>query len=230
MGPRRGQIRNCELVVADDTSDSQDAGADITLAWTNAGLRTGGRIGRGTGGSLARTDAARLKVNLTSGDDRYDQTTPIHLIPAPPGLGGGFAINLGAIGKTGLLVFGKAGDDVIFAWEGSDHLEGEAGNDTLRGRGGDDLLFGRIGDDVILGDEGADLLEGGRGRDRLDGGAGNDTITGGYDADTLAGGPGRDRLVAVDGTRDVVDCGPGRDTALVDRRDRVRGCERIERR
>jgi hypothetical protein len=56
-------------------------------------------------------------------------------MPVPPEVGGGFAINHGAIGKTGLLVFGNAGN-----------------------------------------------------------------------------------------------CGPGRDTALVDRRDRVRGCVRVERR
>jgi len=63
----------------------------------------------------------------------------------------------------------------------------------------------------------------------LDGGPGNDRITGGYDADRLHGGPGRDAIVAVDGRRDRVDCGPGRDTALVDRIDRVRNCERVRR-
>jgi hypothetical protein len=34
-------------------------------------------------------------------------------------------------------------------------------------------------------------------------------------------------ISAVDGRRDHVDCGPGRDTALVDRFDRVIGCERV---
>ncbi|MDQ3723238.1 MAG: hypothetical protein M3376_09280, partial [Actinomycetota bacterium] len=63
----------------------------------------------------------------------------------------------------------------------------------------------------------------------LDGGAGNDRLTGGFDPDILRGGRGRDRLVAVDGARDILDCGPGRDTAIVDRKDRVRNCERVER-
>jgi hypothetical protein len=43
----------------------------------------------------------------------------------------------------------------------------------------------------------------------------------------LRGGPGRDHLVAVDADSDLVDCGSGHDTATVDRRDRVRNCERI---
>jgi hypothetical protein len=36
-------------------------------------------------------------------------------------------------------------------------------------------------------------------------------------------------LRARDNQRDVVDCGPGRDTAYVDRLDRVSGCERVKR-
>jgi hypothetical protein len=47
------------------------------------------------------------------------------------------------------------------------------------------------------------------------------------DADRLSGGAGNDRVTAVDGKRDAVDCGPGRDTAVVDSHDRVRGCEHV---
>jgi hypothetical protein len=43
-------------------------------------------------------------------------------------------------------------------------------------------------------------------------------------AEVLRGGIGR--IVSVDGWRDAVGCGPAHDTALVDSRDRVRGCER----
>ncbi|MBA3328514.1 MAG: hypothetical protein H0T43_09460 [Solirubrobacterales bacterium] len=73
------------------------------------------------------------------------------------------------------------------------------------------------------------MLQGGRGRDTLNGNAGDDLIVGGFDTDRLSGGPGRDRLIALDGTRDTVDCGSGRDAAVVDRHDRVRSCERIDR-
>ena len=56
------------------------------------------------------------------------------------------------------------------------------------------------------------MLVGGRGKDKLFGGAGNDTLD------------------ARDGKRDTVDCGAGRrDLARVDRRDRVRRCERVKR-
>ena len=45
------------------------------------------------------------------------------------------------------------------------------------------------------------------------GDAGNDTLTGGDGADRLFGGGGNDHLKAVDDERDLVDCGPGIDTA-----------------
>jgi len=94
--------------------------------------------------------------------------------------------------------------------------------DRLRGSSGPDELRGLAGDDRLAGGRGDDLLRGHAGDDRLDGGPGRDV---------LRGGSGDDRLSARDGARDVVDCGPGRrDRAIVDRRDRVTGCERVSRR
>jgi subtilase family protein/hemolysin type calcium-binding protein len=97
--------------------------------------------------------------------------------------------------------------------------------DLLRGTARGDRLVGRGGDDRILGEQGPDCLLGGRGMDRLRGGRGRDR---------LRGGAGADRLSARGGARgsapDVVDCGPGRDVARVDRRDRVRRCEKVRRR
>ena len=90
-------------------------------------------------------------------------------------------------------------------------LNGTSKNNVLRGLGGNDRLYGRGGNDTLYGGAGNDLLDGGLGLDRLFGGTGNDTIR------------------ARDGRRDVVDCGPGRDTAVVDRRDAVRGCETVRR-
>jgi hypothetical protein len=46
----------------------------------------------------------------------------------------------------------------------------------------------------------------------------------------MEGDEGNDTLNARDGARDRVDCGPGRrDVAVVDRRDRVKGCETVRR-
>lgn len=72
--------------------------------------------------------------------------------------------------------------------------------DLLVGTGGDDTIFGRGGNDRIFGKGGNDRLYGGPGRDRI------------------SGGPGAD----------LIDCGAGKDVARVDRRDRVRHCERIQ--
>jgi Ca2+-binding RTX toxin-like protein len=127
------------------------------------------------------------------------------------------------------LVFGNSGDDVIHSGPDNDHLEGEKGDDTLHGEDGNDVLYGRTGADRLFGGPGDDLLEGGRGDDRLDGGPGRDELVGGIGGDRVDGGAGSDRITTVDGTRDSVDCGPGRDSAIVDRRDRVRRCERITR-
>jgi hypothetical protein len=83
-------------------------------------------------------------------------------------------------------------------------------------------------DDVILGMGGNDTLMGGAGDDRLDGGAGKDVITGGSGADTIFGGDGSDTIYAADGERDVIDCGDGRDRAIVDSVDVVKNCEVVE--
>jgi hypothetical protein len=46
----------------------------------------------------------------------------------------------------------------------------------------------------------------------------------------LSGGKGNDTILAVDGTRDVVDCGPGKDTVDADKKDAVaKNCEHVQR-
>jgi Ca2+-binding RTX toxin-like protein len=102
-----------------------------------------------------------------------------------------------------------------------DDLEGTPGGDRIRARRGNDRVRGLDGDDCV---------KGGPGRDRLQGNSGDDQISGGPGGDRLSGGDGRDRLKARAGGRDLVRCGKGRDTAIVDARDRVRGCERVRRR
>ena len=88
-------------------------------------------------------------------------------------------------------------------------------------------IEGRPGAVMCVGTAAADELTGTPKADALDGLGGRDRIAGGRGADLLLGGAGRDVLFARDGTRDRVRCGPGRDVARVDQRDRVRGCERV---
>jgi len=77
----------------------------------------------------------------------------------------------------------------------ADALNGTQSADAIRGHGGNDRLAGRAG---------ADFLEGGGGRDLVDGGAGADRIG-----------------VHLDGARDDVRCGAGRDVVVAERIDRV---------
>lgn len=72
-----------------------------------------------------------------------------------------------------------------------------------------------------------DRLIGTAGGDRIYGRGGADRISGRGGADCLWGGTGPDLIWARDGGRDWVDCGPGRDRAVVDRVDRVVHCERV---
>ncbi|MBE2317396.1 hypothetical protein DVA67_015545 [Solirubrobacter sp. CPCC 204708] len=84
-----------------------------------------------------------------------------------------------------------------------------------------DELIGTKGPDQLLGDGGDDRIFAGTGQDEIDGGAGRDAI----DA-----GRGNDLVHARDRTRDTIDCGTGRDRAVVDRTDRVKNCETVVRR
>jgi hypothetical protein len=102
-----------------------------------------------------------------------------------------------------------------------DVLDGTVGSDDVRGGGGRDRIQGRDGDDC---------LSGGHGRDRVGGNAGADRLEGGRASDRLRGGSGSDRIDATGGGHDDVRCGAGHDVARFDRDDRVRGCERANRR
>ncbi|MHA3105222.1 calcium-binding protein, partial [Acinetobacter sp. ANC 3791] len=77
--------------------------------------------------------------------------------------------------KTGSLILGNAGDDIIDGNWGSDQLYGGVGSDQLEGDRGNDLLDGGEGDDILSASGGDDILRGGEGNDYLKGGEGNDT-------------------------------------------------------
>jgi Ca2+-binding RTX toxin-like protein len=96
--------------------------------------------------------------------------------------------------------------------------------DHLLGTKGDDLLKGLKGRDVLHGGGGRDVLIGGRGLDSLHGDGGHDSFNM-RDGVQLAA-KGRDRIYARDGHPDEINCGAGRDLAVVDEvEDGVYDCE-----
>jgi Ca2+-binding RTX toxin-like protein len=135
-----------------------------------------------------------------------------------------------------------------------DRLYGGRGNDTLRGGDGFDRLHGGPGADTANGNAGNDLMSGGSGPDNQSGGPGDDTIFANRGVDITSGGPGNDTLFALarrdvhgrhdttgdtvrgdegddtirvrDGEQDVVNCGPGTDTAFLDFKDRIEDASR----
>ncbi len=145
------------------------------------------------------------------------------------------------------LLDGGEGNDVGNGGDGADTLLGQFGDDTLKGGPGTDTANGGFGDDRLYGASGNDKVDGGGGDDRLDGGSGNDTLRGGPGRDLLIGGngndllsagrgggtvsagKGNDRVNALNGQRDVIHCGAGRDTVTADRADRLDGCEVVRR-
>ena len=116
---------------------------------------------------------------------------------------------------TVLLVDGSAGNDVISPQSGYTRV--------ARRR----VLLGGSGNDMLIATPDGSFIHGGNGRDRLIGSPRKDNLTGGRGRDVIRGGKGRDLLRAIDGTKDLVRCGGGRDRAKVDGIDKVRRCERL---
>ena len=115
---------------------------------------------------------------------------------------------------------------------GDDTVAGTEGNDFQAGGPGDDTQDGGAGDDVIFANQGRDTTEGGDGNDRLCALSFKD-VDGPDDSagDTVRGGAGDDRIAVRDGERDVVNCGPGIDKAILDFKDVVEdgSCEVVSR-
>ncbi len=160
--------------------------------------------------------------------------------PSPAGTGPGSGSPTLKPGPCANLKRGTAIADRLRGTAVGDFILGLVGNDVIRGGRGRDCLTGGVGNDRLLGERDGDKLSGGPGRDRLsgqpgadllNGARGNDRLVGGTGPDRLNGGPGNDFISARRGSRDTVRCGGGRrDVAVVDRRDRVSGCERVRRR
>lgn len=119
------------------------------------------------------------------------------------------------------LIMGTSGDDVlgepgqaaenhaqlIFGLAGNDVLYGGNQDDCLVGGDGDDTLLGANGQDALDGGSGGDVLIGGNGQDVLAGGDGDDLLVGGLGSDTLDGGAGNDICDAA-GNEVSVNCSP----------------------
>jgi hypothetical protein len=203
-----------------------DMAPDGTLTLLSRGVR--GLRGAATGTATTatvRADATsalipaghRVLVWVTAGDSTFYK-------PYAFSLGGVLAAGEGS---TVTLPFREGGPG---GGPCTTETRGTRKRDKIDGTPGGDLIRARRGNDRVRAGEGNDCVKGNGGRDRVKGNAGDDVVAGGAGNDRLSGGPGADKLKARRGGRDVVRCGKGKDKAVVDRRDRVRGCERVRRR
>jgi len=152
--------------------------------------------------------------------------------PSGGGGGGGSGPGAGAdpgadSGACAQSISGSRVSDRLTGSIAGDRINGRGGNDRIKSRAGEDCVKGGSGNDRLNGGTENDTLNGGQGRDRLNGGEGRDALKGGSQADRLSGAAAGDLIKSRGGGRDLVLCGRGRDVALVDRRDIVRGCEKI---
>ena len=150
-------------------------------------------------------------------------------------------------------LYGRAGNDAINGLGGNDELDGGDGADALSGGDGNDAVsysgatgvtvtidgvandgLPGEGDNVardvedVFGSDGDDKLKGSAGANTIDGGIGGDVIDGGTGRDAIYGQEGDDIITARDGRVDRIDCGPGKDRAVIDRSDTTVGCENVE--
>ena len=152
---------------------------------------------------------------------------------------------------------GNASQNVVYANGGKDYAKGNRGDDDLYGGPRDDRLDGGDGADYLNGNDGYDVAYGGGGKDTMDFvehrsyGPQSVEILGAEKAvhdrkpgsrmrgkpdepgarrraDRLFGGPDTDNIFTDDGKRDVINCGPGEDTAVVDQFDTfAKDCENV---
>jgi Ca2+-binding RTX toxin-like protein len=211
--------------------------------------------GNGVDEDCSGSDAQKPAPLDSDGDGVPDATDPAPNDPSiPTAFGADNANNTLTGTAAGETICGLLGDDVVNALGGNDTLFGDVcnikaklaaaqagagGNDTLNGGTGNDTVYGAAGNDKLAGDDGNDklfggdgndTLSGGNGNDSLDGGAGNDKLTGGAGVNTYNGGAGNDSINAKNGKKETVNCGAGKkDSATVDKADKVKGCERVKR-
>ncbi len=202
--------------------------------------------------TIAYDYVVRLHRKVSGGKGRVNTVRRVGLVlvmmVAALVVGGGVALAAVKYGTDGSdEFFGTNEEDVFYARGGSDFLEGCGGDDVLYGgddadlvgdglcrRSGDDKLYGGDGDDEMFSFPGDDILYGGEGDDTLFEGEGNNTMFGGSGNDFFqATAIDPDRPGSEDTTpkkKDLVFCGDGKDTVVVDpgRVDFVASdCERV---
>lgn len=180
----------------------------LLISLTTGGLATEaadrGASGRqGAKAAVANKTPARCTIKGTGKDDRIHGTPRDDVICAR---GGDDHVSAGR------------GDDIIYLGKGQDWADGGPGNDVIYGGNQSDTLNGGAGDDVVYAGPGDDYASGG-GRYPCCGQ--DEWVDGGNDL--LVGGRGNDWCLAVkDGAgNDTALGGPGFDTSIRDRRDRV---------
>ena len=161
--------------------------------------------------TLKLKDLYKLKSPWRGGFDKNDLLTTNDLPGCPKG---------GLLSGTG-----KA--DKLDGGEGDDEVRGLGGRDILAGGKGNDGVYGGPGhDDLDDPDEGDDVLYGGDGDDGMGAGGGEDVLYGGDGDDVLiaAHSPGQ-----LDGQRDKLYCGEGKDLYYADNNDYVdSSCEKVD--
>lgn len=107
----------------------------------------------------------------------------------------------GDLSKYAGVVYGTAGNDVLYGGNQAQVIMGLGGDDVIHGGNSGDCLVGGDGNDKLYGGNAKDTLIGGAGDDYLDGGNGKDTLDGGGDAvDVCDGGNGKDTVVNCGGS------------------------------
>jgi hypothetical protein len=197
-------------------SDRQKAGADEAVdAAFNAATPDGAHVFFATPEQLLAAD----------GDASRD-VYGARIVAGPPPGGGGNPPPPGG----GTLLPGACAN-VFKGTPRADVLAGTVKGDRISAGNGNDAVNGLAGADCLLGQGGNDTLSGGPGNDALDGGKGNDRLAGGKGRNRYKGGPGNDTISARNRKKEKIDCGKGRkDRATVDKKDKVKGCERVKRR
>jgi len=123
---------------------------------------------------------------------------------------------------------GERGQGVVLALSTILAIALIVGGAVVVARSGGGAIQGTNGPDRLIGTDHADTIDGLAGSDTIRGRGGADVLTGGTGFDLIYGGAGGDRIKARDQHVDQIDCGPGSDTAIVDRaEDGVFDCERV---
>jgi hypothetical protein len=128
---------------------------------------------------------------------------------------------------TGRCFDGTDGADNIVGTAGGDLIIAGSGDDLIRAGGRQNIVEAQWGNDDIRAGSGPDSIDGGPGDDVIRSGAGPDLIVPALGRDTVYAGKGDDHVLANDGQRDVVDCGPADDRVIADHVDLLRNCEHI---